>query len=140
MATASATRQLERLVQQLKAERQAHVDAIAQIDATFEQFGIAPAPRKRRGRPPGRRPGRPKGSATKKTRRRKRGRFSQSGDDSVLAFVKGKGTATTRQINDHWAKEGRGGRADNTITRLFKARKLKRQNIKGARGSRYTAR
>ena len=138
MATATTTRELERLVQQLKSERQAYVDAIAQIDATFEQFGIAATPRKRRGRPPGSGKGAAKKTTTKKGRR-KRGRFSQSGDDSVLAFVKGKGSATTKDINDHWSKEGRGGRADNTITRLFKAKKLKRQNIKGARGSRYTA-
>ena len=138
MATATTTRELERLVQQLKADRQAHVDAVAKIDATFEQFGITPKPRKRRGRPPGSGKGAAK-KAAKKTGRRKRGRFSQSGDDSVLAFVKGKGSVTSKEINEHWTKEGRAGRADNAITKLIKAKKLKRQNIKGARGSRYTA-
>ena len=138
MATATATRELERLVQQLNADRQQHVDAIAQIDATFQQFGITPTPRKRRGRPPGSGKGAAK-KTTKKTGRRKRGRFSQSGDGSVVNFVKSKGSATTKQINEHWTKEGRSGRADNAITKLIKDKKLKRQNIKGARGSRYTA-
>ena len=138
MAIATTTRELERLVQQLKSDRQAHVDAIAQIDATFEQFGIAATPRKRRGRPPGSGKGTAKKTTTKK-RRRKRGRFSQSGDESVVNFVKGKGTATSKEINQHWTKQGRAGRADNAITKLIKEKKLKRQNIKGARGSRYTA-
>ena len=138
MATATTTRELQKLLGQLQAERSGHEKAIADIDETFQQFGITPQPRKRRGRPPGR----PKGStkkATKKSGRRKRRKFSQTGDESVISFVKSKGSATTKEINGHWSKEGRGGKADNSLTNLVKAGELKRKNIKGARGSVYTA-
>ena len=135
MAPSGSARDLATLINQLQAERQQHVDAITQIDATFAQFGITPTPRKRRGRPPGRTAAAAPAPAKK---RRKRGRFKISGDESVVSFVAKKGVATTAEINVHWAKEGRAGRADNALVKLIKDKKLKRENIKGERGSKYT--
>ena len=71
-------------------------------------------------------------------RRRKRGSFAMSGDESILAFIKSAGTPTTKEVNQHWKGEGRGGSADNALTKLVKTRKLKRINIKGERGSKYS--
>lgn len=62
MATKSNASELTRLVTQLRQERQQHLDAIAEIDATFQAFGIAaggtraaggkkPGPKGKRGRP-----------------------------------------------------------------------------------------
>ena len=54
--TPSRAADLEKMIRQLRADRQAHVDAIAQIDATFARFGITADDRagSRRGRKPGR--------------------------------------------------------------------------------------
>ncbi len=38
--TRSRAAELENMIRELRADRKAHVDAIAQIDATFERFGM----------------------------------------------------------------------------------------------------
>jgi len=73
-----------------------------------------------------------------KKRRKRRGSFTMSGDESILAFVKSAGSPTTKEVNQHWKGEGRGGSADNALTKLVKTKKLKRINIKGERGSKYS--
>ena len=132
-------KQLTQLVAQLRAERQEHVDAIAEIDGTFQQLGITATPRKRRGRPPGR----SKAGATKKlktvVKRGKRGSYKQTAGQFILGLFAGGKTLTTAQIVGKWRQAKRGGKADNTLTTLVKAGKLKRENIEGARGSRYSA-
>ena len=70
-------------------------------------------------------------------RRRKRGSFAMSGDESILAFVKSAGNPTTKDVNKHWKGEGRGGAADNALTKLVKLKRLKRTQVNGERGSRY---
>lgn len=70
--------------------------------------------------------------------RRKRGTFSQTAEQFILDLVAGDG-ATTAEINKKWTAAGRGGRADTALNRLFKAKKVKREKIKGAKGSIYTA-
>ena len=116
---------------------------IDEIDSAFHSIGGgASSTGKRRGRPPGsgRRPGRPKGSVSAKGRgrgRRKRGSFSVSGEQSILAFVKKHGSPSTAEVNKHWHGEGRGGKADNALTKLVKQGALKRVKSKDARGSRY---
>ena len=146
---------LKSLVERLQKERQAHVNAVAEIDAGLEAMGIETQsaggrPVKRAGK---RKPGRPKSKKaskstrakktkkSKKSKRRKRGQFAKSGLDSVVSFVKqqGKNGATGAQITKHWKTEGRAGNPYNTLGLLVRHRKLKRQNIKGERGSRYTA-
>jgi hypothetical protein len=137
---------LEAVISKLHSERQAHLDAIAEIDRAFARVGIKPGGAKRRGRPPaylskGPTPsaGRKKG---KRGRRRKRRTFEVSGEQSVLDFVKsaGKKGVMTNDIVGHWESEGRAGGAYTTIGKLVKDKKIKKENIKGERGSRYIAR
>jgi hypothetical protein len=142
----AAAKELATLINTLQAERQEHVDAIAQIDATFEQFGIIPSAKKRLGRPrktvitAG--PALPEAAAApaKKGTRKARRHFPVSGLDSVLAFVSkaGKKGATGAEIIKHWKSDGRSGNGYKTLGELVKAKKLKREKIEGAQGSRYT--
>jgi hypothetical protein len=129
-------------IDKLQADRREHVDAIGEIDAVFEKYGIQLLERKRCGRPPGR----PRATATwpkpagRRGRRRKRGTFAKTGQQTILDFVKSKGKAgaTSTEINQSWRSEGRGATADTTLSQLTKQKKLKRAKIKGAKGSRYT--
>ena len=70
---------------------------------------------------------------------RKRGQFKQTAEQSVLAWLKGRKALTSAQINAAWAQEGRLGNADNSLSLMVKARKLKRTKLKGQRGSEYRA-
>ena|ERR1700722_18135690 len=74
-----------------------------------------------------------------KNRRKQRVRrkFTVSGEESVLSFVKEHKGATTQDIKKFWAGEGRGGTADNVLSKLVKEKKLKRTPLDGQRGSRY---
>ncbi|MEQ9454113.1 MAG: hypothetical protein RLN76_05915 [Phycisphaeraceae bacterium] len=134
---AAAVAEIQRMIKTLQAERQKHVDAITEIDATFDGLGLAGEAPKRRGRPAGKKKtaakrGRPAG------RRKKRGSFKVTGEQSILNFVgKAANPPNAKQINTHWSKEGRGGKADNTITKLVQAKQLERIEVKGQRGGRY---
>ena len=138
--------QLATLIAKLQTQRQQHQDAIANIDATFEQFGIVAGPaKKRRGRPrkttKAAKPVMPMAAAKPaKPARGKRSKFPVSGLDSVLAFVRkaGKKGATGAEIIKHWKSDGRSGNGYKTLGELVKAKKLKREKIEGAQGSRYT--
>ena len=77
--------------------------------------------------------------AAKKKGARKRKTFKISGEQAILNFVKKKRTATTADINKAWKAQGRGGSADNALSIMTADRRLKRENIKGARGSIYRA-
>ena len=66
-----------------------------------------------------------------------RQRFAISGDESILAFVASHGQPNSGEVNGHWSKEGRKGKADNSITKLVKAGKLTRISVEGERGGRY---
>src|SRR5205807_334006 len=122
------------------------------LDEIFEKIGITThlaetEEKPWRGRPPGQRgPGRPpmpgSGATEGKTRRRRRRRkFATSGNDSILGFVRdaGKKGATTSEIVKHWKSQGRSGDGYTALGLLVKEKKLKRENVKGERGSRYTA-
>ncbi len=131
---------LASLVRQLHTDRQGHVDAIAEIDATFESLGFtATTPKKRK------RPGRPRKSAKKfgkkkAGKRAKRRNFKTTASELVLARVKKAGAkgATGAQITKAWKTAMRPGDAYNTLGELTKAKKIKRKKVKGERGSRYT--
>jgi hypothetical protein len=121
----------------LRAQRAAHVSALAEIDALFAQFGITETA-------PPRKPGRPAASATSaitaaapKKRKGKRGHFAQTADEFVLGLLKGKSMMTS-EVNAAWIEAGRGARADTTLSNLAKAKKLKKNKIKGHKGSTYT--
>jgi hypothetical protein len=133
-------KELESLITSLAQERREHEQAIAQIDAVFARYGIAVAG----GRGRGRRGAGVRGlvaRAGKKAggRRRKRGRFTLTAEESILRFLKSANKPSTADVNVHWKSEGRGGKADNTLTRMVKEGKLKRVKSKDVRGSRYSA-
>jgi hypothetical protein len=71
-------------------------------------------------------------------RRRIRRKFAVSGEQSILAFVKSKSNPIGREIEKHWASEGRAVTAANLLSKLVKEKKLKRTPLKNARGSRYS--
>ena len=77
-------------------------------------------------------------SPAPKAKARKRGTFTQTGDEMILGLVKGGGQTTT-QLAKAWKKSGRGGKVDNVLSKLVKAGKLKREKLpKGQKGSTYT--
>ena len=159
--------QLSEAIAKVSSEREAHVAALARIDATFAQLGLAPAPVKRG-------PGRPKGSTTKKVtkkkrkkkaaakkapakkapkkkakkaaakpaapkkKRGKRGSYELTASQFVMSLVTGGKSLSTSDIIGLWKKAGRGGKPDNALTQLVADKKLKRAKVKGGRGSTYT--
>ncbi len=136
----TAINDLQSLIRKLQAERQAHLDAIADTDEAFRSLGIKPP--KRRGRPRGTKKATARKKAgkkkvAKKVRRRKK--FKMSATASVLAFVKkaGKKGVPGAQISKYWKSQGRGAGCYNTIGMLVKAKKIKRMPIKGGQGSLY---
>lgn len=137
LATDVYTRQIE----QLLADRAKFASAIEKIDGILANIdhalggtgSAAPVTGKRRGR----KPGRPAGSKAGHPKRG-RGRFAQSGEEMVLAFVAGNKNASTKDINTAWAKEGRAGSADNALGKLVREKRLVRAKIKGGRGSTFT--
>lgn len=68
---------------------------------------------------------------------RKNKKYAQTAEQFVLGLVKGKG-AITSDINKAWQAAGRTGRADNTLNKMLKSKKLKRTPLKGRKGSIYT--
>jgi hypothetical protein len=122
-------------IQDLLEERQRHADAITAIDQTLAGVGAA------LGTGTGKRkPGRPAGAATaalSPKKRRRRRAFATTAEESVLGFIKAHKNPTGREIEAHWSQEGRGGPAANTLSKLVKEEKLKREPLKDQRGSRY---
>jgi hypothetical protein len=70
--------------------------------------------------------------------RRRYQKLPQTGEESVLAFIRQQGKPTTAEINDHWKSEGRPGVANPTVARLLKRGLLQRENDPAVRGSRYS--
>ena len=69
--------------------------------------------------------------------RRQGGRFDQTAEEFVAALVKSGKATTSTQINTAWKSTGRGGKADNTLSRMYKTKKLIRTKLKDERGSSY---
>lgn len=132
---------LQAIVRDLQDQRQAHEEAIAEIDDVFASLGIAPAGTKNRGR----RPGRPK-QATARTKGTKRGRrktgkrFAMPGPESIMKFVKsgGKKGRTGGEIDRNWKKQGRSGSAYTILGQLVDQGSITRWEVAGQRGSVYT--
>lgn len=146
MPTTSPPADLARRIQQLLEERQQHADALARIDQVLAGVGAALGSTAVARRGGGERAaGSPPAAAAKgpaargKTGRRRRvGTFATTGDEFVLAFVRQQKNPTSREIEAHWKAEGRGGPAANTLSKLVKDKKLKREPLEGERGSRYS--
>jgi hypothetical protein len=137
-------------IQGLLDRRQEHAAAIEAIDETLAKIaGVLSV--NGRGRRPGRpRLGRPpmglrlggKGLGGKGLggfkRKRTRRKFAVSGEQSILNFVKSESNPIGREVEMHWAKEGRAGTAANLLSKLVKEKRLKRSPLKDQRGSRYS--
>jgi hypothetical protein len=142
MPTTTSPAGVARQLQSLLEERQKHATAIEFIDQTVREIerllagGVAGA-----GRAVGAGNGasrRPRGRMARAGNgRRTRRRYSMSGEESILAFIKKHGSPTTQQIKAHWQSERRGGTADNALTKMVKEKRLKRKPLEGARGSTY---
>lgn len=111
----------------LRKKRREHLNAIEEIDSTFQQLGIAPVAHG--GSSPG-----PRSTTRKQARVHKK----VTGKEFVLSFVttRGKNGATTDDINQHWKTDGRRGSAYNVLYQLKREGTIKAVNIKG-KGSRY---
>ena len=128
----TSIKELQTIIERLQTERKQHLEAITEIDNAFSRMGVAvdgssaPAPRA----------GAPRGKQ-KRTRRK----FNVSGLESIHRFVKSAGAkgVSGAQIDQHWKKEGRSGSAYNMLGQLVREKRIKRNNIKGQRGSLYTA-
>ena len=83
----------------------------------------------------------PKAGSTAKAapRQGKRGTFQQTGTEMILALLRRRGLFTAA-INAAWKQEGRKGTADVTLGDLVRARRLRREKVRGKRGSRYSMR
>ena len=131
--------ELQSLVAKLQADRNTRVDAIAQIDAAFDALGITMPKTKKRGR------GKKKAVAAKRvtkkkpTKKARRRKFKVTANELVLATIKKAGAkgATGAQIGKAWKAAGRTSNAYNTLGLLVQAKKIRRQKIKGAKGSVY---
>ncbi|NJL31632.1 MAG: hypothetical protein HC898_08380 [Phycisphaerales bacterium] len=115
-----------------RAKLQGVVDAtqarIDEIDAIFSGSGLSVAA-SGKGKPG------PKAGSTRG--KRTRGKFSMTGDESVVSFIKKHGKPSAKEVNEHWTKEGRGGSANNALTKLVKTGVIKRVDAEDARGGRY---
>ena len=136
----TAINDLQALIRKLQDQRKAHLDAIADIEAAFGSLGIKPPKRRRRPRgakKPTARNKTGKKKVAKKVRRRKK--FKTTANELVLATIKKAGAkgATGAQISKAWRSAGRPGDAYNTLNELAKAKKIKRNPLKGKRGSLY---
>jgi hypothetical protein len=128
-------------VRKLVEEKQTHVEALGRIDQILDQIGgMLGQNGVRSVRPAATTVTRPSTDvAAPRAKRRKRRKFAVSGNDLILNFVKQNKRPTTREINTHWISEGRSGKADNILSILVNARKLKRTPLGGGeKGSRYS--
>ena len=69
----------------------------------------------------------------------KRGTFKQTAEEMILSLLKGRKAMTTSQLAAAWKKAGRGGTVDNVLSKMVKAKKLKRKPLGGKKGSEYRA-
>jgi len=67
----------------------------------------------------------------------RRGKFEQTGEQSVLALIAREGNPDTARINAHWRAEGRRGSANVLLLRLLKSGQIRREPDSSVRGSRY---
>jgi hypothetical protein len=159
--TRDAAAGLEAQITLMAKERQAHMDAVAAIDAMLDRWGIRlpaagrrgrPRKAKRRGRPrkarrtgrprkatrrsPKRR-GRPPGRKKARSRRAPRGAVS----DAIVQFAKkaGKKGVTSAELTAFLKKRGAGQNPFVAIGRLVKTKRLAKRTAKGQRGSVYVA-
>lgn len=124
---------LSGMISRLEADRQRHARAILEIDRVLEQVGRAVGALQG---DVGATPDAPRLELMLPARG-KRGKFSLTGELSVLEFIGREGRPTTAEINAHWRREGRRGTANVILLRLLKTNQITRQLDPAVRGSRY---
>jgi hypothetical protein len=152
MAAVSSSSNLSELLEQLAEEKAQHEKGTAAIIETIEQISgllgsllggrstrpVAPS------RPAPISHPKPQESiavsappAAAKSGRGKRTKFAMNGEEAVLSFVRQHKNPSTSEIQAHWKSVGRASSADNSLSKLVKDKKLKREPNKTGRGSRY---
>jgi hypothetical protein len=149
MPNVSSTAALPSYIEQLLKQQKMHTDALAVIESTLSRVTAAlggtpaavaaPAAPKKRGRPFGtgaKAPAVVHAPAAKTAA--KTAKSGMTANEFVIAFVESRKNPTTGDINTHWKESGRLGTADNSLSILTKAKKIKRIPLgNGMRGSRY---
>jgi hypothetical protein len=157
--------ELTGLIKNLRTVRREHELALKEIEDTFRQIGLehlldGSAPRKRAAAAPlAGKPARGKaaskggnkraakttaaakskaGAKSKGAGRRKRAKYAQTADEFILSFLAKHKSATTSEIRQYWQKQGRGGKAENSLTGLVKSGKVIRTPRPGEAGSSYS--
>ena len=143
---ADLMKDMEKKAAELVARKKELQKEIEQIDAFFAKCaemgsgsGVIIAPPGPAAAKPGRKVGRPAKISAEKATEGKRQRFAVSGKEAVLSWVKGAGKQgiRTSEIVKKWEKDGRKGAANSMLNQLLHAKVIKRENIKGERGSLY---
>jgi hypothetical protein len=166
MAPRTST-ELNDLIKNLRTIRRHHEQALAEIQSTLRQNGLehllassrsgkrgaAAAPAAKAGRGKAKAAVATKGRGKAKVKvakgkrgpkaaatgtRRKRAKYSQTAEEFILSFLSKHRSATTSEIRQHWQKQGRGGKAENSLTGLVKSGKLIRSPRPGQAGSSYS--
>ncbi len=133
-------------IQELLEKREHHVGEISKIDKTLADVMIAlggksVAPAAAAGPAPAAKvTAAPTAKKAPAPKAKKRGQFSVSASDLVLAFVKAKKNPTTKEITQHLLSEGRSlGAVSNALSVLTTKKTLKRTPLgKGLMGSTYS--
>lgn len=156
MPAVTSSSNLVELIQKLESQQRVHAENAAALGETLSHIGsllgsliggqrvsaaaaapkaavVAKAPTQKPAKSPASKPAKP-ATASKGTQNR----FAVTGDESVLGFIRKRGNPTTSEVQAHWTGEGRGASADNSLSKLFKEKKIKREPNKQGRGSRYT--
>ena len=146
---------LPKYIEQLLASHKEHTAALAAIESTLAKVtaalgGTTPAPaapapvKKKLGRPFAKPWPLAKAPAVKsvvKPAPPKKGpkKSGMTANEFVLSYIGSKNKPTTKEINDAWKADGRSGTADNSLSLLNKAKKIKRTKlVKPERGSVYS--
>ncbi len=128
------------MVSRLEADRRRHALAIAEIDRVLEQVGrVVGAVVGGGGAPVAEAGPRLELTFPGRVAAGKRGRFSMTGEQSVLEFIRREGRPSTADVNAHWRREGRRGTANVILLRLLKMGMIAREADASVRGSRYVA-
>jgi len=135
----TAINDLQSIISKLQNERQAHVDAITDIDKAFTALGIKPTKMRRR-RLVAKKAATRARVGKKRIARKGPKSFRMTASDLVKAVIKkgGANGVTGTQITKAWRSAGRAGDPYNTLGELSRTKKIKRRPIKGKkRGSLY---
>jgi hypothetical protein len=125
-------------IRRLERDRQAHADAIAEIDRVLERIDATLKERRNGSSAHVLSSIEALGYDTGEARMRRR-RFAKTALDSILEFIRENGDPSTAEISAHWRSEGRKGTVNVTLLKLLKQGLIQRKEDPSVRGSRYVA-